>query len=146
MPAKEWRLFTVAQADAVVSVIEPLLARMTTTASRLIQVKARHDELTVAMRANGHGEEALSLQAEIEALVGELQEVVAACEEAGVEVKDFEHGIVDFPARYQGRVIMLCYRPGEGRIRFWHEIDDGFAGRQPIDALDDETLGGHLQP
>ena len=146
MAAKEWRLFTVAQANGVVSVIEPLLARMTTAASRLVQAKTRHDELTEAMRANGHGEEALTLQAEIEALVGELQEVVGTCEEAGVEVKDFEHGIVDFPARYQGRFIMLCYRPGEGRIRFWHEVDDGFAGRQPIEALDDETLGGPVQP
>ena len=141
MPAKEWRLFTVAQADAVIAAVEPLLARMTSAASRLVAAKARLDQLTEAMRANGHGEETLSLQAEIEALVGELQEVVAACEAVGIEVKDFERGIVDFPARYQGRFIMLCYRPGEGRIRYWHEVDDGFAGRQPIDALDDETLG-----
>lgn len=141
MPAKEWRLFTVAQADAVVPVVEPLLQRMTTAAARLVEAKARHDQLTAAMRADGHGEEALTLQAEIEALVGELQEVVGACEEVGVEVKDFERGIVDFPARHQGRVVLLCYRPGEGRVRFWHEVDDGFAGRQPIDTLDDETLG-----
>ena len=141
MPAREWRLFTVAQADAVIAAVEPLLARMTSAASRLVAAKARLDQLTEAMRANGHGEETLSLQAEIEALVGELQEVVAACEAVGIEVKDFERGIVDFPARYQGRFIMLCYRPGEGRIRYWHEVDDGFAGRQPIDALDDETLG-----
>ena len=141
MPAKEWRLFTVAQANAVVSVIEPLLARMTSAAARLVRAKARHDELTAAMRSNGHGEEAFTLRAEIEALVGELQEVAGACEEVGVEVKDFEHGIVDFPARHQGRFIMLCYRPGEGEIRFWHEVDDGFAGRQPIGALDDEALG-----
>lgn len=141
MPAKEWRLFTVAQADAVIAAVEPLLARMTTAASRLVGAKTRLDQLTEAMRANGHGEEALSLQVEIEALVGELQDVVAACEEVGIEVKDFEQGIVDFPARYQGRFIMLCYRPGEGRIRYWHEVEDGFAGRQPIDGLDDETLG-----
>ena len=141
MPAREWRLFTVAQADAVIGAVEPLLSRMRTAASRLVAAKTRLDQLTEAMRANGHGEETLSLQAEIEALVGELQEVVAACEAVGIEVKDFERGIVDFPARYQGRFIMLCYRPGEGRIRYWHEVDDGFAGRQPIDALDNETLG-----
>ena len=141
MPAKEWRLFTVAEADAAVSTIEALLARMTAAAARLVEAKTRHDQLTDAMRANGHGGEALALQAEIEALMDELQEVVGACEAVGVEVKDFELGIVDFPARFEGRFIMLCYRPGEGRIRFWHEVDDGFAGRQPISMLDDETLG-----
>ncbi len=141
MPAKAWRLFTVSQADAVVSVVEPLLARMTTAATRLVAAKTRHDELTDAMRANGHGGEALTLQAEIEALVTELHEVVGTLEEVGVEVKDFEQGIVDFPARFEGRVILLCYRPGEGRIRFWHEVDDGFAGRRPIGMLDDEALG-----
>ncbi len=146
MAAKEWRIFTVAQADGVVRVIEPLLTRMTTAATRLVAAKGRHDELTEAMRANGHGDESLRLQAEIEALVVDLHEVVDTLEEIGVEVKGFEQGIVDFPARHQGRFIMLCYRPGEGRIRFWHEVDDGFAGRQPIDMLDDETTGGPLQP
>lgn len=146
MAAKEWRLFTVAQADGVVGVIEPLLTRMTTAATGLVAAKGRHDELTEAMRANGHGDESLRLQAEIEALVGELHEVVGTLEEIGVEVKDFEQGIVDFPARHRGRFVMLCYRPGEGRIRFWHEVDDGYAGRQPVEALDDETRGGPVQP
>ena len=141
MAAKEWRIFTVAQADGVVGVIEPLLNRMTAAATRLVATKGRHDELTEAMRANGHGDESLRLQVEIEALVGELHEVVGTLEEIGVEVKDFEHGVVDFPARHQGRFVMLCYRPGEEQIRFWHEVDDGFAGRQPVDVLDDETLG-----
>lgn len=146
MAANEWRIFTVAQADGVVGVIEPLLTKMTTAAGRLVAAKGRHDELTEAMRANGHGGESLRLQAEIEALVGELHEVVGAIEDIGVEVKGFEQGIVDFPARHEGRFVMLCYRPGEGRIRFWHEVDDGFAGRQSIDALDEETLGGPVQP
>ncbi len=146
MAAREWLIFTVAQADGVVGVIEPLLTRMTTAATRMVAAKGRHDELTAAMRANGHGDESLRLQAEIEELVWELEEVVGTLEEIGVEAKDFELGIVDFPARYQGRFVMLCYRPGEGRIRFWHEVDDGFAGRQSIDALDDETLGGPAQP
>jgi len=146
MAANERRIFTVAQADGVVGVIEPLLTRMRAAASRLVAAKARHDELTEAMRANGHGDESLRLQAEIEALVEELHEVVGMLEEVGVEVKDFEQGIVDFPAWHQGRFVMLCYRPGEGRIRFWHEVDDGFAGRQRIDVLDEETLGGPVQP
>lgn len=140
MPAKEWRLFTVAQANAVIPAVEPLLDRMTVAAGRLIAAKGRLDELTEAMRANGAGREAARLQEEIERLVAELHDVVGACEEAGVEVKDFERGLVDFPARYQGRIVLLCYLAGEGEIRFWHEVDDGFAGRQPIASLDADTL------
>lgn len=150
MAAKEWHLFTVAQTNAVVATIEPMLGRMTTAARRLAMAKARLDELTEAMRANGSGREAAALQEEIEDLVSELHDVVGALEEAGVEVKDVEGGIVDFPARHQGRVVLLCYRPGEGEVRCWHEVDDGFAGRQPIATLDDETLGrdgrGTVQP
>jgi len=83
MAAKEWRLFTVAQADGVVGVIEPLLTRMTAAATRLVAAKGRHDELTEAMRSNGHGDESLRLEAEIEALVGELHEVVGTAGRAG---------------------------------------------------------------
>ncbi|HIH58391.1 MAG TPA: DUF2203 domain-containing protein [Nanoarchaeota archaeon] len=53
----------------------------------------------------------------------------------GVIIKDIRLGIVDFYAKYEGRSIHLCWRIGEKEIKYWHEINEGFVGRQPIDIL-----------
>jgi hypothetical protein len=50
----------------------------------------------------------------------------------GVEIKDFDQGLVDFPSRRDGRIVYLCWRRGEENIEWWHDLDAGFAGRKPI--------------
>jgi hypothetical protein len=70
---------------------------------------------------------------------GMLKRAVDGLVELGVEVKDVEEGLVDFPARYRGRDVYLCYRMGEERIGFWHGVEEGLAGRKEIDA---EFLAG----
>lgn len=53
--------------------------------------------------------------------------------ETGVLIKDINRGLLDFPALRQGREVYLCWQYGEGEIAFWHEVEAGFAGRQPIE-------------
>lgn len=53
-------------------------------------------------------------------------------QEVGAQVKDINSGLVDFPSRLHGRDVLLCWRVGEGEIRFWHDLESGFAGRQPL--------------
>jgi hypothetical protein len=53
----------------------------------------------------------------------------------GVLIKDINLGLLDFPALKDGREVYLCWQYGEGEIAFWHEIEAGFAGRQPIDSF-----------
>ena len=138
-----WRLFTVEEATELLSEVEPALRRMRAAADELREVIRRRAELTPAMRANGSGMEALRLEAAQERLRQTLQETVDRIAALGVVVKDIEEGIVDFPSWQEGRVVFLCYRQGEDALRFWHELDEGFAGRQPIDftgeAEDDST-------
>ena len=50
----------------------------------------------------------------------------------GVEIKDFDRGLCDFPHWRDGRVVYLCWKRGEDRIEYWHDVDAGFSGRQPI--------------
>lgn len=50
----------------------------------------------------------------------------------GVEIKDLERGLCDFPALRDGRVVYLCWLLGEDRIEWWHDLETGFAGRQPL--------------
>jgi hypothetical protein len=50
----------------------------------------------------------------------------------GVQLKDSRLGLVDFPSRIDGRTVLLCWRLGEPEVQFWHEINAGYAGRQPL--------------
>lgn len=50
----------------------------------------------------------------------------------GVYLKDLDSGLLDFPHEREGRVVFLCWHPPEGEIRYWHEVDGGYAGRRPI--------------
>ncbi len=75
----------------------------------------------------------LNLQGRREALGRRLRELVEEIHALGCQVKDLEQGLVDFPTRYRGREVLLCWRLGEPKIAYWHAPDEGFAGRKPID-------------
>ena len=62
-----------------------------------------------------------------------LKRMFESFEEIGCVVKDLEIGLVDFPAKFRGQEVYLCWRVGEPDIAFWHPVDEGFAGRRPID-------------
>jgi hypothetical protein len=66
-------------------------------------------------------------------VLSDLQTVVDRLAEEGVQVKDPEQGLVDFPARRAGRTVWLCWKVGESSVSHWHEVDAGFAGRRTID-------------
>ena len=54
-------------------------------------------------------------------------------DEMGVQIKDFERGLIDFPAMRDGKVVLLCWQLGENEeLSWWHDVDAGFAGRQPL--------------
>jgi hypothetical protein len=76
-----------------------------------------------------------ALEREGDRLEGELRGYVREIEELGAEVKDLELGLVDFPMRLGGRTVLLCWKAGEAEVRFWHEVDGGFAGRRPLAEL-----------
>jgi hypothetical protein len=65
-------------------------------------------------------------------LVQQLHAALQEINSYGVQVKDVQHGLLDFPARRQGREVLLCWKVGEPSLEFWHETEAGFAGRQPL--------------
>jgi hypothetical protein len=73
-------------------------------------------------------------RAEREKALGEARDTLAEIDEIGVQVKDLEQGLLDFPCVMEGKTVLLCWRLGEKEIGFWHTIEDGFAGRKPLDA------------
>jgi hypothetical protein len=69
-----------------------------------------------------------------------LKAAMERIEEIGCQVKDLETGLIDFPTLYRDREVYLCWKLGESSISFWHHIEDGFRGRQPINS---EFLANH---
>ena len=72
-------------------------------------------------------------RSEREQLMTRLQEAVDRIHETGCLVKDLDSGLIDFPALRGGEEVYLCWKLGEDRITFWHRIEEGFAGRKPLE-------------
>jgi hypothetical protein len=75
----------------------------------------------------------LALQARRDTSTAALKNALDRIGQMGVLVKDLDTGLIDFLTRYHGREVCLCWKLGEDRIRFWHGLEEGFAGRKPID-------------
>lgn len=71
-------------------------------------------------------------------IVDQMQADVAWLDERDIVLRDIGTGLVDFPALVSGRQVWLCWRSGEDAIGFWHPVDEGFAGRRPLQALPGE--------
>ncbi len=102
------------------------------------EIDALRDDLGHAVTrsaGNGHVKDEGSLaekRRRAEAFVERMNEALGRINELGVEVKDVDEGLADFPSRREGRVVYLCWKLGEESIAWWHEIDTGVAGRQPL--------------
>ncbi len=90
-------------------------------------------EVASTSNSTASGEEALRLQREVQRLAGEIEDFVQELHDLGVECKSFETGLLDFPSEREGRPVYLCWQRGEPRVAHWHELEAGFAGRQPLD-------------
>ena len=79
------------------------------------------------------------LRLRMRGIVDQMQADVAWLDERDIVLRDIATGLVDFPALVSGRQVWLCWRDGEAAIGFWHNVDEGFAGRRPLQALPDEA-------
>src|SRR4051794_4615115 len=97
----------------------------------LRELEQEHEALAVAAAGNGHGFDPRSAEARMAAVQAEqraLAECVARIQAAGVEIKDLDTGLLDFPSERDGEVLLLCWRVGEPEIGWWHTPEEGFAG------------------
>jgi hypothetical protein len=75
----------------------------------------------------------LALRARRDTSAAALKDAIDRIETAGALLKDLDIGLIDFLSRYHGELVCLCWKLGEARIEFWHGVDEGYAGRKPID-------------
>jgi len=128
-------LFTLEQAEALLPELREELAAMQRCKAQIDGLRGALGHAVEKSTGNGHvkDEEGLAVKRrEAEALVEQLNERLGRINEWGVELKSIDEGLLDFPHERDGRVVYLCWRLGEERISWWHDMDAGVAGRQPL--------------
>jgi hypothetical protein len=131
------RLFTHEEANAALPEVRSLVERLVEQRRALVALGEELEAMQALIGGNGG-----SLDP---SRIGELQEAVARTaaglnglvdelHELGVQVKDLDRGLVDFPARHpeRGETVLLCWQLGEPEVAHWHDADAGFAGRKPL--------------
>ena len=125
---KERKFFDLREANRTL----PLVSRIVRD---VVDANARMREIHLEARQsieNGQTREAEALQDRLQQLGFERSTYVEELEELGIELKDPNVGLVDFPAMLDGRIVYLCWKLGEEAIDHWHELSAGFAGRRPV--------------
>jgi hypothetical protein len=126
-PAFE-RLFTVEEANALLPTLQEILDDLAIHRDALRE-KAPHME-PILMASIGNGGGKASSEYGLEGY--RLYLAVERIRELGVVLKDLDMGLLDFPHEREGRIVFLCWHPPEERVAYWHDLDAGYAGRQPI--------------
>ena len=143
------RFFSLREANALLSTLQDEFTRARQLRDDLMGVQQKLQEA-------GRGIDGPDVQIDPEApvavqrlqgravqIIGKLRDILRDVAELGVEVKAAD-GLVDFRSRLHGRTVLLCWKYGEDRVGFFHELDDGFAGRRPLPA-DGDFIGDLLQ-
>jgi hypothetical protein len=131
------RTFTFQEAESLLPILESLLRTAIDGKKLMEAVDAEFQE--VAHRVFLNGGTYLNIvdlarrKAEREKAIQRVKDALAEIDATGVQVKDLEIGLLDFPCAVDGRTVLLCWKLGEKGIAYWHGTGEGFAGRKPID-------------
>jgi hypothetical protein len=109
--------------------------RIPELAEMLTLLRSQRDELRdlkATFDSSEPGDDQRRLRLRMQGLVDQMQATVARIDGWGITLRDIDTGLIDFPALVSGRQVWLCWRLGEDDVRWWHEMDDGFAGRRPL--------------
>jgi hypothetical protein len=124
------KIFTVQEANALLPNVRSLLAKIQQAHKNVARYSNEAKKAADAAERGGGGMVDGVLYAR---LLTKLTTLMTEIEGMGVQLKDYERGLVDFPSLREGRVVLLCWQLGEGdELEWWHDIDSGFAGRTPL--------------
>jgi len=120
----------VEEANALLPEVRKLLRRIQRAHRKVFSYK---EDAKLAAQAAEEGGGGLADGSTYAVLIMQLVATTGELEALGVQLKDFERGLVDFPSLRDGRVVLLCWQMGEGdHLEWWHDVDAGFAGRTPL--------------
>ncbi len=120
--------FTLDEANALLDTVRPLMRAVLRARKEIVDAQPELWPVLEKAINNGGSKKAGAMLKHFET----IQHGVKALRELGIEVKDINLGLVDFLAQRDGRDVYLCWRYNEERIEHWHDLDSGYAGRQPL--------------
>lgn len=124
------KLFTIQEANALLPDVRIIVGKIQRAHQKLTPYR---DEAKKAAEAAERGGGGIVEGPAYAAMLTELTLLLAELDGLGVQLKDFERGLVDFPSLRDGRVVLLCWQLGEGdELEWWHDVNAGFAGRTPL--------------
>ena len=131
------RTFTLDEAQMLLPILESLLRQAIHSKKLIEEVEAELQQTAHRVFLNGgtllNVVHLARRKAEREKAIRRIKDVLAEIDAAGVQVKDLDIGLLDFPCRVEGEILLLCWKLGEPAIQHWHGTNEGFAGRKPID-------------
>jgi hypothetical protein len=131
------RFFTPDEANEALPSVRPLVERVVRLRQALREIEAELADIRGKLAGNGRGgstHRVAGLESAVTKALAGIAELVEKLEGLGVQVKDLDTGLVDFPAHHpvDGKTVLLCWRLGEEEVGYWHELETGFAGRKPL--------------
>jgi hypothetical protein len=124
------KLFTIPEANALLPSVRTIVGKIQKAHRQVARYAGEAKKAAEAAEKGGGGVSAGLVYAQA---LTNLTSQIAELEILGVQLKDFERGLVDFPSLRDGRVVLLCWQMGEGdELEWWHDVDAGFAGRTPL--------------
>lgn len=126
---QEMHLFTPQEASKLLPDVKPKVKELI---ERKKTIAKLHDEIEKYNLLGFRTPEVAEKAAQLDALVEEMTRRIAELEDFGLQVKDLDLGLVDFPAERYGEAVMLCWRYGEAEVSFWHKQSEGFNQRKSL--------------
>jgi hypothetical protein len=129
MTMDDKKYFTVEEANRLIPQMKALILQMRQGRRQLLRHRPTAEAIAQQAGGNGGGSEAGAYLSDYSQTFGRGLSQLQAL---GVVLKDLERGLIDFPHWREGHEVYLCWKYGEERIDYWHEIDSGYSGRQPL--------------
>ena len=131
------RTFTLREAQSMLPVLESLLRKSIESKALIEEIDEEFTALGERIFLNGGTlvdvRACARRKAEREKAIQVAKDTLSEINAIGVQVKDLDIGLLVFPCRVDGEIVLLCWRMGEPTISHWHGTEEGYAGRRPID-------------
>jgi len=126
-PSRPRKRFSLEEANKSLPLVRRITTDIVRTHTDAVRIQQDLERNDVKKRSD--------LQSQLEQAMHLLEDYVDELSEIGCELKDYQTGLIDFTGQHKGHDVCLCWKLGEDKIGYWHEMETGFAGRQPVSTL-----------